>query len=275
MKLYLDPGHGGQDPGAQGHGLDEKDLTLAIALKLRSTLQNDYENVTVKMSRSSDTTKGLSERSSEANAWGADFCLAIHINSGPSSAQGYEDFIYSGLSNSSKTAQYQDIIHAEVKKLNQLQDRGQKKANFHVLRESRMPALLSENGFISNDHDSALMKQTSWIQKVAQGHANGIAKAFGLKRKANGPPKPSTPDKPDSGMLFKVIAGSFKSKENAGERVDQLNSKDIESFVDTTKISGETWYRVQAGAFSGRENAEDRLAEVKKAGIKDAFLVAE
>lgn len=49
MKVYIDPGHGGQDPGAQGHGLDEKDLTLAIALKLRSILQNDYENVDVKI----------------------------------------------------------------------------------------------------------------------------------------------------------------------------------------------------------------------------------
>jgi N-acetylmuramoyl-L-alanine amidase len=266
MKLYLDPGHGGQDPGAQGHGLDEKDLTLAIALKIRSILQNDYENIDVKMSRSSDTTKSLSQRSSEANAWDADFFLSIHINAGPSSAQGYEDYVYSGLSNSSKTAQYQDIIHAEVMKVNQLQDRGQKKANFHVLRETNMPALLTENGFISNDHDAELMKQPSWIQKVAQGHVNGMAKAFSLKTK---------PIEPPTGTLFKVIAGSFKSKENADERVEELHKKGIESFVDTTKISGETWYRVQAGAFSSRENAEDRLAEVKKAGIKDAFLVAE
>jgi N-acetylmuramoyl-L-alanine amidase len=271
MKLYLDPGHGGQDPGAQGHGLDEKDLTLAIALKIRSILQTDYENIDVKMSRSSDTTKSLDQRSSEANAWGADFFLAIHINSGPSTAQGYEDFIYSGLSNSTKTAQYQDIIHAEVKKVNQLQDRGQKKANFHVLRESNMPALLTENGFISSDHDAALLKQSSWIQKVAQGHVNGIAKAFGLKRKPIEPPKPTL----DAGTLFKVVAGSFKSKENADERVELLQKKGVESFVDTTKISGETWYRVQSGAFSSRENAEDRLIQVKKAGIQDAFLVAE
>lgn len=272
MKVYIDPGHGGQDPGAQGHGLDEKDLTLAIALKLRSILQNDYENVDVKMSRSSDTTRSLSQRSSDANAWDADFFLSIHINSGPSSAQGYEDYIYSGLSNSSKTAQYQDIIHAEVMKMNQLKDRGQKKANFHVLRETNMPAILTENGFISNDHDAALMKQSAWIQKVAQGHANGIAKAFGLKRKPTPPP---TPDQPDSGILFKVIAGSFQSKQNADERVEQLQSKGIESFVDSTKISGDSWYRVQAGAFSSRDNAEERLAAVKKAGINDAFLTVE
>jgi N-acetylmuramoyl-L-alanine amidase len=135
-----------------------------------------------------------------------------------------------------------------------------------------MPAILTENGFISNDHDAALMKQSSWIQKVAQGHVNGIAKAFGLKRRPIAPPKPDTLD---AGTLFKVIAGSFKSKENADERVEQLQKKGIESFVDTTRISGETWYRVQAGAFSNRENAEDRLAQVKKAGTTDAFLAAE
>ena len=124
-------------------------------------------------------------------------------------------------------------------KLNQLQDRGQKKANFHVLRESNMPALLTENGFIDNAQDAALMKQSSWRQKVAQGHANGVAKAFNLQRKQEN----------DSGAIYKVIAGSFKSKENADERVSFLRSKGIDSYVDTISISGGTWYRVQAGAF--------------------------
>jgi N-acetylmuramoyl-L-alanine amidase len=78
MKLYLDPGHGGEDPGAQGNGLDEKDITLAIALKIRKIILADYENVEVKMSRTSDTAKSLAQRSSGANAWDADFFLSIH-----------------------------------------------------------------------------------------------------------------------------------------------------------------------------------------------------
>lgn len=69
---------------------------------------------------------------------------------------GYEDYIHTSLSDSSTTAKYQDIIHAEVMKVNQLQDRSQKKADFHVLRESAMPALLTENGFIDNAQDAAL-----------------------------------------------------------------------------------------------------------------------
>ncbi|WP_160725518.1 N-acetylmuramoyl-L-alanine amidase [Bacillus sp. USDA818B3_A] len=264
MKLYLDPGHGGNDPGAQGNGLNEKNVTLDIALKLRSILLNQYEGVEVKMSRTTDITKSLSARTSEANNWGADFYLSIHINSG--GGQGYEDYIYSGLSDSSTTAHYQDLIHAEVMKLNSLQDRGQKKANFHVLRESNMPALLTENGFIDNAHDAALMKLSSWRQNVAQGHANGLARAFNLKRKAADP---------GTGTLYKVIAGSFQSRENADERVTYLSAKGIDSFVNTVTINGQTWYRVQAGAYTSRENAEDRLDELKQVGITDAFIMTE
>lgn len=265
MKLYLDPGHGGSDPGAQGNGLREKDITLDIALKIRTILANGYENIEVRMSRTNDSSKSLSQRTNEANSWGADYYLSIHCNAYDGSAKGYEDFVHNNLPDSSTTAKYQDIIHTEVMKLNQLQDRGQKKANFHVLRESAMPALLSENGFIDNAQDAALMKQSSWRQKVAQGHANGVAKAFSLKRKQDD----------DSGAVYKVITGSFKSKENADERVTFLHSKGIESFVDTVSISGETWYRVQAGAFSNRKNAEKRLDEVKKDGIEDAYIISE
>ncbi|MFP5106966.1 N-acetylmuramoyl-L-alanine amidase [Neobacillus sp. C211] len=279
MKLYLDPGHGGDDPGAQGNGLDEKDITLAIALKIRNTILKDFENVQVKMSRTSDTTKSLAQRSSEANAWDADFFLAIHINSADSSAQGYEDFIYNGASNSSRAATVQDIIHAEVMKVNQLKDRGQKKANFYVIRETNMPAILTENGFISNKYDAQLIKDSSWQQKVAQGHVNGIAKAFGLKRKATKetPKTITTPKTPQSSLttVYTVYVGSYKSKENAQDRVAELKKKNIISSIVTTKISGATWYRVKAATYTTDANAEKRLKEIEKAGYKDAFIIIE
>lgn len=264
MKLYLDPGHGGSDPGAQGNGLREKDVVLDIALRIRTILINDYENVEVMMSRTSDIYKSLGERTNEANSWSADYYLSIHCNAYNGSARGYEDYIHSSLSDSSTTAKYQDIMHTELMKVNQLNDRGKKKANFHVLRETTMSALLTENGFVDNEQDAALIKESSWRQQVAQGHVNGLAKAFNLQRKPN-----------DSGTVYKVIAGSFKLKENAEKRVSYLHSKGIESFVKSIIVSGETRYRVQAGAFSSRENAEKRLQEVKNAGIDDAFIVAE
>ncbi|WP_079504650.1 N-acetylmuramoyl-L-alanine amidase [Mesobacillus jeotgali] len=272
MKLYLDPGHGGSDPGAQGNGLQEKNLTLDIALKIRSILENEYESIDIRMSRTSDITKSLDQRTNEANAWGADFYLSIHINSFNGSASGYEDYIYIGLSDNSATARYRDIIHEEVMKLTQLNDRGKKKADFHVLRESNMDAMLSENGFIDNTQDAALMKQESWQRDIARGHANGIARAFNLKSKETTNRDESMTDGGQS--LYKVIAGSFRDRKNAEQRAADLGAKRIDSAVTTAQISGETWYRVQAGAFSNRENADSLLQQIESQGI-EAFITTD
>ncbi|OLS33987.1 SPOR domain-containing protein [Bacillus sp. MRMR6] len=76
-------------------------------------------------------------------------------------------------------------------------------------------------------------------------------------------------------MLFKVIAGSFKSRKNADERNTFLRKKGIESYIAPTTVSGETWFRVQTGAFSSQKNAEQHLEKVKSAGITDAFMLAD
>src|SRR5699024_11136311 len=149
-------------------------------------------------------------------------------------------------------------------KVNQLSNRGKKRANFHVLRESRMPALLTENGFIDNASDAALMADPSWRQRVAQGHVNGLARAFNRQGNGGG-----------SDVIYRVIAGSFQTRENADARVSFLSSRGIDSFVGTITVSGQQWFRVQSGAFSNRSNAEARLNEVKSAGISDAFIVQE
>ncbi|GGB41852.1 hypothetical protein GCM10011409_19230 [Lentibacillus populi] len=183
VKIYVDPGHGGSDPGASGNGIKEKDITLKIAKKVQQFL-GEYDGVQVKMSRTGDTFPTLTQRTNEANAWGADFFLSIHINAG--GGAGYEDFVYTTIADNSKTGKIRDHIHTEVMKKNGLSDRGKKKANLHVLRESKMPAVLTENGFIDNADDVAKMKTQSWINDVARGHVNGIAKAFNLKKKSGG-----------------------------------------------------------------------------------------
>ncbi|SHG49838.1 N-acetylmuramoyl-L-alanine amidase [Ornithinibacillus halophilus] len=269
MKLYLDPGHGGTDPGASGNGLLEKDINLDIALRIQSILLANYDDIQIRMSRTSDQTKSLQQRTNEANQWGADYYVSIHCNAFNGQARGYEDFIHDRLSDNSQTANYRNTLHQEITKVNKLSNRGKKKANFHVLRETTMSAFLSENGFIDNSQDAQLMSSSTWRQTVAHGHANGIAKAFDLQPKSNG--GNPTPD-PEPGTVYRIIAGSFKSKNNADKRVDLLRNAGIESFVDRHLISGEVWYRVQAGAFRSRNNANQRLDEVKDAGINDAFI---
>ena len=67
-RIFLDPGHGGSDPGAVGNGLQEKTLTLAIATRIRDILLNEYQGVEVRMSRTNDVFVGLTERTQQANA---------------------------------------------------------------------------------------------------------------------------------------------------------------------------------------------------------------
>ena len=129
------------------------------------------------MSRSGDTFPTLQQRTREPNSWGADYFLSIHINSG--GGTGFETFV--DRSAGSDTVNYQDIIHDEILKLIDLKDRGKEKAGFHVIRESNMPALLTECGFIDTASDAAKMKDPDWIEAVARGHVNGLAQAFNLK----------------------------------------------------------------------------------------------
>ena len=180
VKIYIDPGHGGTDPGAVGNGLREKDLTLQIATRIKDILAG-YKDVPTKMSRTGDTFPSLSARTNEANTWGADFFLSVHINAG--GGQGYEDFIYTTSNKETKT--YQDNIHTEIMKIIDMKDRGQKTGNLHVLRESKMPAILTENGFIDNDSDASQLKKSAFIEAVAQGHVRGIVKSINLKMKDN------------------------------------------------------------------------------------------
>ncbi|WP_313803231.1 N-acetylmuramoyl-L-alanine amidase [Cytobacillus sp.] len=187
VKLFIDPGHGGTDPGAVGNGLREKDLTLQISKRIRDLLEG-YENIQVKLSREGDQTLSLKQRTDMANSWGADLFLSVHINAG--GGTGYEDFRHSSQSPNSVSGIVQAAIHEGV--MNEIKyfvvkDRGTKSANYHVLRESRMPAVLSETLFIDKSSDAALLKDENFLNTVALGHVNGIVKAYNLKTK--GPEK--------------------------------------------------------------------------------------
>lgn len=209
-KIYIDPGHGGNDPGAVANGIKEKDVVLKIAKYTRKYLQENYNNVSVKMSRTGDTFPSLSARASDANKWGADVFVSIHINAG--GGTGYEDYIYIKLSNSSNAGKLRDELH---KKLSPhfSQNRGKKNANFAVLRQTKMPAVLTENGFIDNKADAEFLKSDRNLKKLGQDHAEGIAVYLGLskgKSKTSGSSSGNT-SKSISQMADEVIAGKHGS----------------------------------------------------------------
>ncbi|MCY7891698.1 N-acetylmuramoyl-L-alanine amidase [Bacillus vallismortis] len=253
VKIFIDPGHGGSDSGATGNGLQEKTLTLQIAFALRTILTNEYEGVSLLLSRTSDQYVSLSDRTNAANNWGADFFLSIHINAG--GGTGFESYIYPGVG--TPTTTYQSAIHSKVIKAVDFADRGKKTANFHVLRESAMPALLTENGFIDTVADANKLKTNSFIQSLARGHANGLEQAFSLKKTSG------------SG-LYKVQIGAFKVKANADSLANRAEAKGF----DTIVLLKNGFYKVQIGAFSSKANADDLAARANSAGF-DAIVILE
>lgn len=182
VRIFIDPGHGGIDPGTEANDLQEKDLTLDIALKTRDILNEQYSGHTIQLSRTTDVTRSLTERTNMANDWGADFLVSIHINAGQ--ATGFESYIFNGhYTEKEETNAIRRNIHKEIVQQTGFIDRGFKEKNLHVLRESNVPAVLTENGFIDNAIDASNLKDKTFIDKIAQGHAYGIANALGLYKK--------------------------------------------------------------------------------------------
>lgn len=223
-KVYLNFGHGGNDPGATGNGLKEKDLTKKIGEKVASILKDYDVQVKTFQQSGSQTLKHITD---DANKWNADVFVSFHINAG--GGTGFESYIYNG-NVSGTTKVFQNDIHNEtmkaIRKYN-VKDRGAKTNNFHVLRETKMIAVLSETLFIDNKTDAALLKQDAFITDVARGHAQGIIKYLKLKKKSGG-----STSKPDTSKeVYRVQVGAFKDKRNADEMVKKLKKDGYETYM--------------------------------------------
>src|SRR5690625_4127057 len=127
-KIFIDPGHGGADPGATANGLREKNLCLSLALKLRDILNQEYAGHTLRLSREADTTVTLKQRTNMANSWGADYFVSIHINAG--GGTGSESYIYNGnYATTPETNRFRNLLHEQVGIEPRYRDRRAKKAN--------------------------------------------------------------------------------------------------------------------------------------------------
>lgn len=191
-KIFIDPGHGGHDPGAVGKNSKEKDNVLKVGNRLKVLLESAGH--TVKMSRTTDVFIELSERARMANAWGADFFVSLHNNSATAtSATGFETFIFDGPV-SAATTKLQAAIHNAIASKIGIRDRGMKRGNLAVLRESAMPAVLVEYAFISNASDESIL--INKVEQLAQWTAQGITAYAGGTVKPAAKPQPPKEDKP-------------------------------------------------------------------------------
>ena len=218
--IVIDPGHGGKDPGAIGNGLYEKNITLDISKRIAEGL-TAYDCTCI-LSRSTDEYISLEQRTTTANKMKARLFVSIHLNAATATAKGFESYIYTNTSEA--TISFQNVLHKEIMKAigNTITDRGKKRKNLHVLRDSAMTAVLTENLFITSPSDSKLLKDDSFLKKIANGHINGIVSYLGLKKKGSAIIDNKT---------WTVQVGSFDERSNAENLYNQLIRDGYKAFI--------------------------------------------
>ncbi|CZB23617.1 cell wall hydrolase/autolysin [Streptococcus suis] len=194
--VYIDPGHGGRDSGASYGGIHEKNLALSVSNKLRENLLQ--YGINVLMTRTGDYDVDFkTERSRMTNASNADLFISIHFNAtgaGVSNATGIETYWYQ------YNPEYQPKINKEMHNnptrlaeseilANKVQEsliketgavnRGVRRETFAVLRETAIPAILVELGFMDNPSELQVIKQDSYHTRLAKALAQGVMNWYG------------------------------------------------------------------------------------------------
>jgi N-acetylmuramoyl-L-alanine amidase len=211
--IVVDPGHGGIDPGAVGkNGVLEKDITLAVAKRLAANLGQAGAMVLITRETDTDlsdsTTLGAAAKKREdlkrrvalANDSQADLYVSVHVNSFTSpDRRGAQTFVQPGKENSLKASQY---IQAELARLLKNTTREPVQVDYYVTRNTAMPAVIREIGFITNDAEAKLLQDSAYQGKVAWAIYAGVVKYFaGL-----GPANQVTPGREEIIKTFKENA---------------------------------------------------------------------
>lgn len=178
--VVIDAGHGGYDGGSVHQGIKEKDITLAIALKLKPMLEEEGVQVTLtrnsdEVSWSEDNVEDLFARSKIANNANADAFISLHTNS-------YYDTEINGSEiwvnyDSDINVVLAKHVQQGLKDIGYTYDRGlkdQATSPLQLLVDNKIPSILLETGFITGDSDFQVLTSKEGQEKIARGIAQGI-----------------------------------------------------------------------------------------------------
>lgn len=172
MIVCLDAGHGGKDPGAVNNNLKLKEstITLNVVQKISGLLKK--KGINVILTRSKDEYVTLAARCLVANRNKADIFVSVHCNSAANNrAVGIETYCYKV---GGKGEQLAKLIQNNLINATKTLNRGVKTANFYVLRNTVMPAVLTEIGFISNDDEARKLNDNNYQSQIAQAIAEAV-----------------------------------------------------------------------------------------------------
>jgi N-acetylmuramoyl-L-alanine amidase len=188
MVIVIDPGHGGIDLGATREDVIEETINLEIGQKLANYLSQAGAIVIMLRGNDSDLAgdeftgtirerkqKDMATRMQKANEAGADLFISIHTNAVPSPGWSGAQAFYNP--NSEKSKLIAGLIQEELKRVLKNTNRTAGAGNYYVLKNSTMPAVLVEVGFLSNPREAQLLTDNEYQLKVAYAIFAGIARA--------------------------------------------------------------------------------------------------
>lgn len=189
-KIFIDPGHGGHDPGATGNNMRESEIVLDVSKRLGNILEKT--GLEIRCSREHDIFVDINSRWRSANSWGADLFISIHVNGFRlKTANGYETFISATKPDDRIFAQN---VHDVFIAATGLRDRGVKIDNqsqhtggLGVLRWSNMPAILVELAFVTAEPTSLdVITLRNRRQEMAEALAEGVLNFLGVESRCHG-----------------------------------------------------------------------------------------
>ncbi len=195
--VVIDPGHGGRDPGTVGNGLQEKMITLAAAIHLRDALQRC--GIQVIMTRTTDSlvlpngtvSQDLSARAEIANRNKADLFISWHVDSFSNpDVHGISVWIYPSTRGTETERAAQTIVNSVAQATGQT-NRRVFVADFAVLRETGMTAVLVESGFLTNPEEANRLASEAFRRIQAEAAARAICEYFNLPYVGPTQPSPS------------------------------------------------------------------------------------
>ena len=234
FKIALGAGHGLGTPGKRClKSLDPNEtrewwLNDRICDYIEDMLQ-DYEGY--KLLRLDDSDDGaddvaLAARTAAANKWGATFYLSVHHNAGVNGGKGGGIVAITHPSSSKASVEWRDALYAElIEETGLAGNRSQPKttSNLHVLRETNMPAVLLELGFMDSATDVPVILTDDYAQKCAKAIVAVLVERGGLTKKAAAKEEPGT--------LYRVQLGAFASKANAEKLLAELKKKGYTGYI--------------------------------------------
>lgn len=180
--------------------------------------------VIVDETRTTDVTVSLNERSNFENRQSYDYFISFHRNAfKPEQAKGVETYTY--LNPGAKAKGLAEKIQTALVGIG-FTNRGVKAANFHVLRETKAPAVLVEVGFIDNTGDNQLFDGKR--DEIVAAITGAILEQVGIKYL---PPTQVSPNQQTSQVLYRVMAGSFAVRENAEKQVAKLKAAGFDATI--------------------------------------------